>query len=184
MYLHGKSTDVLDAMNRILEHRGPDDSRTEQYAISGRSVGLGFVRLSILDLETGMQPIKCDADDTAILCNGQIYNYIELKKVVADAPFISKGDMEVALHLYRAKGIDFLSYLNGMYAGAILDPGNRRLLLFRDRFGIKPFYYFAGKRSFVFSSEIKPIFAGSDMRPELNARRIATYFYLPLYPRH
>ena len=172
----------LDAMNRILEHRGPDDSRTERYATGGRSVGLGFVRLSILDFETGMQPIKCDADDTAILCNGQIYNYIELKKVVADAPFISKGDMEVALHLYRAKGIDFLSYLNGMYAGAILDPGNSRLLLFRDRFGIKPLYYSAGKRSLVFSSEIKPIFAGSDMRPELNARRIATYFtyrYIP-----
>ncbi|MEZ4549159.1 MAG: hypothetical protein R2874_01430 [Desulfobacterales bacterium] len=74
----------------MLEHRGPDDSRTERYATGGRSVGLGFVRLSILDFETGMQPIKCDADDTAILCNGQIYNYIELKKVVADAPFISK----------------------------------------------------------------------------------------------
>lgn len=172
----------LDLMNGILGHRGPDDTRNEVHAVSGKTLGLGFVRLSILDLETGMQPIRCDNDDTSILCNGQIYNYIELKEMVRSESFVSKGDVEVALHLYRIKGIDFLSYLNGMYAGAIFDPRKNRLFLFRDRFGIKPLYYLKNKNEFIFSSEIKPLIAGSGIHPEMNAHRLATYFtyrYIP-----
>lgn len=172
----------LDLMNGILRHRGPDDTRNDVRSLCGNTVGLGFVRLSILDLETGMQPIHCDLDDTAILCNGQIYNYLELKEMVKTEPFVSKGDVEVALHLYRKKGIDFLSYLNGMYAGAILDPGKNRLFLFRDRFGIKPLYYSINKNGFIFSSEIKPLIAGSDIPPGMNTQRLATYFtyrYIP-----
>jgi asparagine synthase (glutamine-hydrolysing) len=172
----------LDLMNLILLHRGPDDTRNVVRSVCGKTVGLGFVRLSILDLETGMQPIHCDIDNTTILCNGQIYNYIELKEMVKSEPFVSKGDVEVALHLYRLKGIDFLSYLNGMYAGAILDPGKNRLLLFRDRFGIKPLYYQINKNELFFSSEIKPLISGTGIQSEMNAQRLATYFtyrYIP-----
>jgi asparagine synthase (glutamine-hydrolysing) len=172
----------LDRMNGILRHRGPDDTRNDVRSVNGKTVGLGFVRLSILDLETGMQPIHCDIDDTSILCNGQIYNYLELKEALKNEPFFSKGDVEVALHLYRKKGIDFLSYLNGMYAGAILDPGRNRLFLFRDRFGIKPLYYAIIKNEFIFSSEIKPLIIRGSVSPEMNTHRLATYFtyrYIP-----
>lgn len=172
----------LVKMGDLQRHRGPDDRRQEVYSISGRRVGLGFVRLSILDLETGMQPLQCLIDQTAIICNGQIYNYLELRDQVRNEPFVSRGDIEVALHLYRTRGIDFLNDLNGMYAGAIYDPNHRRLILFRDRFGIKPLYYASDGSNFFFSSEIKPLFAGSGIQKELNRARLGTYFtyrYVP-----
>lgn len=172
----------LARMGKILRHRGPDDQKNWVHSFAGKTIGLGFVRLSILDLETGMQPICCDVDNTAILCNGQIYNYIELRDQLKGAPFISRGDSEVALHLYRSKGLGFLSCLNGMYAGAIFDPGRRRLLLFRDRFGIKPLYYVKNNNTFFFSSEIKPLLTAAGIRPELNRPCLAAYFtyrYVP-----
>lgn len=173
----------LGAMCDLQRHRGPDDQRREiYYSIHGRRVGLGFVRLSILDLETGMQPLKCQKDRTAMICNGQIYNYLELRGRVAKETFVSKGDIEVALHLYRTRGIDFLHDLNGMYAGAIYDPGQSRLLLFRDRFGIKPLFYTFNHDGLVFASEIKPLIAGSRIKKEINRGRLAAYFtyrYVP-----
>ncbi|MFC1820476.1 asparagine synthase (glutamine-hydrolyzing), partial [Thermodesulfobacteriota bacterium] len=172
----------LEGMGSLQRHRGPDDKRENIFKFTGGRLGFGFVRLSILDLDTGMQPIICPRDNSAIVCNGQIYNYVELKPEVADEPFISKGDIEVALHLYRKKGIDFLQYLNGMYAGAIYDPLNNRLLLFRDRFGIKPLYYTEWDSNFFFSSEIKPLLFGSHLPVRLNDSRVAAFFtyrYLP-----
>ncbi len=172
----------LSLMGRLQRHRGPDDQRDLVFSVKDRRVGLGFVRLSILDLETGMQPIQCPKDQSVIICNGQIYNYIELRSDVKGERFISKGDVEVALHLYRRTGLDFLQRLNGMYAGAILDPTRQKLLLFRDRFGIKPLYYATWDGSFVFSSEIKPLLAGSGLPRRLNHSRLGTLFtyrYLP-----
>lgn len=173
----------LYAMNALQGHRGPDDRRQEVYETAGSTrVGLGFVRLSILDLKTGMQPLTCLSDQTTIVCNGQIYNYTELRAQLVNQPFVSRGDIEVVLHLYRVKGINFLNDLNGMYAGAIYDPISRKLLLFRDRFGIKPLYYTFVDGGFVFSSEIKPLLAGSDLKTELNHTRLNTYFtyrYVP-----
>ncbi len=177
-----QTTRHLNEMGKILRHRGPDDKKTVVHSVCGKTVGLGFVRLSILDLETGMQPITCSLDDTTIICNGQIYNFVELRELTKKEPFISKGDVEVALHLYRLKGDDFLSYLNGMYAGAILDPGRKRLLLFRDRFGIKPLYYIKDKNNFLFSSEIKPLTAAMGNPPEFNSHHLSAYFtyrYVP-----
>jgi asparagine synthase (glutamine-hydrolysing) len=172
----------LSLMGRLQRHRGPDDQRDLVFSVKDRRVGLGFVRLSILDLETGMQPIQCPKDQSVIICNGQIYNYIELRSDVKGERFISKGDVEVALHLYRRTGLDFLQRLNGMYAGAILDPARQKLLLFRDRFGIKPLYYATWDGNFVFSSEIKPLLAGSGLPRRLNHSRLGTLFtyrYLP-----
>ena len=165
----------LKAMGKMQRHRGPDDQREDVFHIADTHVGLGFVRLSILDLETGMQPIVCPKDQSVIICNGQIYNYIELKPEVSDEPFISKGDVEVALHLYRTKDLDFLQDLNGMYAGAIFDPLKQKLLLFRDRFGIKPLYYTEWNHNFIFSSEIKPLLFGSGRPAEINDSRLTTY---------
>ena len=165
----------LSPMGRLLRHRGPDDLRERVFSVKETQVGLGFARLAILDLETGMQPIECPADGTAIICNGQIYNYLELRRELSQAPFVSRGDAEVGLHLYRKKGPAFLDELNGMYAGAILDPGSNRLLLFRDRFGIKPLYFCQNAGNFVFSSEIKPLFDAAGLPRELNRERPAPF---------
>lgn len=169
-------------MCRMQAHRGPDGQDTHIFEQGRIRVALGFVRLAILDLETGMQPIRCPADGSAIICNGQIYNYVELRPRVDTEPFVSKGDVEVALHLYRRKGIDFLQELNGMYAGAILDPVRRRLVLFRDRFGIKPLYYAEAGDGFAFCSEIKPLFHALDLAPGLNTQRLSAYFVYRYVP--
>jgi asparagine synthase (glutamine-hydrolysing) len=172
----------LERMGSLQQHRGPDDKREDIFSYGETNVGFGFRRLSILDLETGMQPIICHEDKSAIICNGQIYNYIELKPLVSENRFTTKGDIEVALHLYRKYGLDFLQKLNGMYAGAIFDPANARLTLFRDRFGIKPLYYCEWENNFFFSSEIKPLLEGSTRPVELNHSRLATFFtyrYIP-----
>ncbi|MDA8405017.1 MAG: asparagine synthase (glutamine-hydrolyzing) [Desulfobacteraceae bacterium] len=179
---HERVGNQLALMGKILHHRGPDDQKNMVCSFAGNTLGLGFVRLSILDLDTGMQPIRCGIDDATILCNGQIYNYIELKELVKHEPFMTNGDVEVALHLYRLKGVDFLSFLNGMYAGVIFDPRQSRLLLFRDRFGIKPLYYAPLRDGFVFASEIKPLLAGCDIPKELNRERLSAFFtyrYVP-----
>jgi asparagine synthase (glutamine-hydrolysing) len=169
-------------MGCIQGHRGPDGHDSHVFNAGRRQVALGFVRLAILDLETGMQPICSKEDGCAIVCNGQIYNYVELRSEVAGESFVSKGDVEVALHLYRRRGIDFLNSLNGMYAGAVFDPGRARLFLFRDRFGIKPLYYAHTGGCFAFSSEIKPLFNALNISPELNDSRLASYFVYRYVP--
>ncbi|OPL18050.1 MAG: hypothetical protein AVO35_07785 [Candidatus Aegiribacteria sp. MLS_C] len=172
----------LRAMGCRQRHRGPDDSAEMVLSSGGHSVGLGFVRLSILDLETGMQPIVSRRDGCAIICNGQIYNYVELRQRLASEEFDTRGDVEAALHLYRTVGLDFLELLNGMYAGAVFDPVRNRLVLFRDRFGIKPLYYTSTEEGFFFSSEIGALLAGSGIRPELNTEALPVYFsyrYVP-----
>ncbi|MDY6972677.1 MAG: asparagine synthase (glutamine-hydrolyzing) [Thermodesulfobacteriota bacterium] len=172
----------LIEMGRIQRHRGPDDQEEAVYPAEGGWLGFGFVRLSILDLETGMQPIQCPKDQSAIVCNGQIYNYLELRSEISRESFVSKTDIEIALHLYRLHGLSFIHRLNGMYAGAIFDPLRRKLLLFRDRFGIKPLYYTISDGDFLFSSEIKPLLEVSGLPRRLNESRLATLFsyrYLP-----
>jgi asparagine synthase (glutamine-hydrolysing) len=172
----------LERMGGLQRHRGPDDQRQQVFIAGDRRVGLGLVRLSILDLATGMQPIVCPVDGTAIVCNGQVYNYLELRQELGDQPYTTKGDIEVALHVYRQKGLDFLNHLNGMYAGAVFDPVNGQVVLFRDRFGIKPLYYTVYDDRFVFASEIKPLLAGSGRPAELDRSRLGNYFtyrYVP-----
>jgi len=178
----GEIRDQLDSMGSLQRHRGHDDAREQVFFSNDTLVGLGFVRLAILDLDTGMQPVVSNADGCAIVCNGQIYNYIELREEVSSDEFITRGDIEVALHLYRKKGIEFLDYLNGMYAGAVFDPRRKRVLLFRDRFGIKPLYYTSTEEGFYFSSEIKPLLEGSMIKPELDRESLPVYFsyrYVP-----
>lgn len=176
----------LSGMGRLQAHRGPDGQKETVFSYQSANdhyyAGLGLSRLAILDLVTGMQPICSRADGTAIVCNGQVYNYIELRPLVAECDFVSKGDIEVALHLYRKKGTSFLDALNGMYAGAIFDPLRKRLVLFRDRFGIKPLYYAENEQGFAFASEIKPLFTALNMKPAMDRDKLHTYFtyrYVP-----
>lgn len=173
---------LLRAMGRAQGHRGPD-GHAERVFGSGRArAGLGFVRLAILDLESGMQPIVRPQDGAAIVCNGQIYNYRALRKEIDPALLRTHGDIEVALHLYARHGTAFLDRLNGMYAGAIFDPAHRRLLLFTDRFGVKPLYYAAFGGRFCFASEIKALRAAAPGALRVNQAALAPYLTFGYVP--
>ncbi len=172
----------LSLMGAVQAHRGPDDERCEVYECGRRRVGFGFVRLAILDLETGMQPVRSAVDRAALICNGQIYNYLELKSGLDDVAWLTKGDAEVALQMLRRFGPEAsLQVFNGMYAGAFFDPSNYRVLLFRDRFGIKPLYYRELDGDFYFASEIKPLLqaAGKVKIRKEAFPALFTYRYVP-----
>jgi len=147
--------ELLTRMTDKLVHRGPDSAG---YFVD-HSVALGFRRLSIIDLESGDQPIYNEDGSLVLMCNGEIFNYLELKKVLIKKghSFRTKSDVEVLLHLYEEHGVDFLDKLNGQFAFVIYDLKNRRLLLARDHFGINPLYYTTANGLFIFSSEIKAI---------------------------
>ena len=125
--------------------------------------------MAVIDLETGDQPFHLE-DGTALIANAEIYNYIELRQELANVRFTSKSDCEVALHLYGRDGDGFATQLRGMYAIAIHDPGERRLLLARDPFGIKQLYYTEGSFGFAFASEPQALIASgivaADIRSE------------------
>ena len=135
-------------MNATIVHRGPDHGAVAAY---GRCV-LAYRRLSIIDLETGDQPLF-EPGGAALIANGEIYNYLELRQELSDVEFATHSDCEPPLYLYRRRGPEFASALRGMYALAIHDPAKEVLLLARDPFGIKPLYYVEGPDYFAFASE-------------------------------
>eukprot|EP00003_Mantamonas_plastica_P029110 TRINITY_DN6850_c0_g1_i1.p1 TRINITY_DN6850_c0_g1~~TRINITY_DN6850_c0_g1_i1.p1 ORF type:complete len:614 (-),score=54.84 TRINITY_DN6850_c0_g1_i1:4722-6563(-) len=143
-------------MNQLIAHRGPDGSGT--WISSGESVGLAHRRLSIIDLtDHGTQPMIAP-NDTVLTFNGEIYNYIELKKELSPLwSFASSSDSETILAAYEKYGTDCPLYFRGMFAFAIWDEKRKRLLAARDRFGIKPFYYAEVDGNLVFASEIKAL---------------------------
>jgi asparagine synthase (glutamine-hydrolysing) len=147
--------ELLVRMTDKLVHRGPDSAG---YFVD-HSVALGFRRLSIIDLESGDQPIYNEDGSIVLLCNGEIFNYLELKKALIQKghSFRTKSDVEVLLHLYEEHGLDFLDKINGQFAFVIYDRRNRRLFLARDHFGINPLYYTIVNGLFIFASEIKAI---------------------------
>jgi asparagine synthase (glutamine-hydrolysing) len=146
---------VLRRMNAKLIHRGPD----AQHAVFFDNVALGFTRLSIIGLSNGMQPIYNERKNLVLICNGEIFNYIELKKslITKGHSFSTESDVEVILHLYEEKGTDFLNDLNGQFAFALYDNEKKVLLCARDQMGIIPFFYTFVGNTFVFGSEIKAI---------------------------
>ena len=153
------------SMQQSLIHRGPDGEGLH----FADSVGMAQRRLAIIDLETGDQPFRLD-DGVTLIANAEIYNYVELRREFANVSFTSKSDCEVALHLYSRDGDGFANRLRGMYAIAIHDPGERRLLLARDPFGIKQIYYTEGSFGFAFASEPQALIASgivaADVRSE------------------
>ncbi|MCF6199883.1 MAG: asparagine synthase (glutamine-hydrolyzing) [Hyphomicrobiaceae bacterium] len=146
----------LGVMGKLIAHRGPDDHGI--WCSSKGNAGLAHRRLSILDLSpSGAQPMK-GPNETAIVHNGEVYNYLELKDELKDKwPFRGHSDTESVLAAYAIYGDDFVTHLRGMFATAVFDEKNQKLVAVRDRFGIKPFYYAVIKDVFYFASEAKAI---------------------------
>jgi asparagine synthase (glutamine-hydrolysing) len=148
-------TDRVAAMSATLVHRGPDSFGE----FSDGDIALAARRLSIIDLETGDQPIANEDGTLHVVQNGEIYNYRELRRELERAGhhFRTQGDTEVLLHLYEEHGDGFAERLRGMFAIAIWDAPRRRLVLARDRFGIKPLYYRATSGELAFASELRAL---------------------------
>ena len=147
--------DVIKKMNHKLLHRGPDAQDTFLFD----NLALGFSRLSIIGLDNGMQPISNEDDSLIVICNGEIFNYIELKEELRSKGhrFKTNTDVEVILHLYEEYELEFLNKLNGQFAFALFDKKTRRLICARDQMGIIPLFYTQVKNVFIFGSEIKAI---------------------------
>ena len=168
-----KERDLVRTMNHKMIHRGPDD---EGYCLSG-SAALGHRRLSIIDLATGKQPM-CNEDESVwVVFNGEIYNYNEWRPdlIARGHRFKTRSDTEVIVHLYEEYGERFLSRLNGMFAIALWDERNGRLILARDRIGKKPLYYHVNGERLAFASELKALLALPDVQVGINAHSIDHY---------
>ena len=149
----GVSPEILEKMADAIHHRGPD----EEGIFINDNCGFYHKRLSIIDLNTGQQPMTFG--NYTIVFNGEIYNYIELREELRlkGHEFVTTSDTEVILHLYQEYGESFVNRLNGMFAFLIHDQTKNHIYAARDHFGIKPFYYAIVDSTFYFASEIKAI---------------------------
>ena len=168
-------------MVRAMRHRGPDD---QDVFVDG-SMALGHDRLSIIDLEGGHQPMFNEDRSIAVVFNGEIYNFAELAaRLTAQGHTLrTRSDTEVLVHLYEEHGDALVDHLRGMFAFAIWDRRRRRLLLARDRFGIKPLVWYDDGKRFLFASEIKGLLAASpDLDAEVDPGALQLYFSLGWIP--
>ncbi len=157
----------LESMIAAMHHRGPDGRGT----LLDGPVGLGHTRLAIVDVAGGAQPIANESATAWIVCNGEIYNHPRLAPILEahGHRYRTRSDSETALHAYEDQGPDCVEQLHGMFAFAVWDRTRQRLLLVRDRLGIKPLYYACTGDELIFASEIKAILAAGAVRPELDA---------------
>ena len=177
-YRHERARDAIEAMTAAQFHRGPDDGGTEVLEHASGTVALGARRLAILDLTAaGHQPMTDEVTGNVLAYNGEIYNFLELRDelVAAGHSFHGRGDTEVILIGYRAWGRAVLDRLRGMFAFALWDAQQRRLVLARDHLGIKPLYYAATSDGFVCASELRAILAGGLVDATLDRRGLASY---------
>ncbi|MGB0597751.1 MAG: asparagine synthase (glutamine-hydrolyzing) [Rubripirellula sp.] len=187
---HAISPVLLGQMTDAIAHRGPDDSQTwigvDHRDAYGHpiSVGLGFRRLSIIDVDGARQPMANEDHTVRMVFNGEIYNYQTLRHRLEGRghKFVSHGDGETILHLYEDLGTDCFKQLNGMFAVAIWDAGRNRLVLARDRIGQKPLYYATQDNRLVFGSELKCLAEVEGVCNELDPGAIdefLMYGYIP-----
>ena len=172
---HDVSSAVLADMAARLAHRGPDGSGTYRH----RGVGLVHTRLSIIDLEGGAQPLGSSSDELTLVANGEIYNFIELRRDFAarGRRFSTGSDCETILHAYAEYGIEGLKRLNGMFAFALYDARREQLLLARDRLGIKPLFYARTARGWAFASEVKALLPALEHAPRLRPEALSEYLH-------
>ena len=160
-------TGMVNTMNDLIAHRGPDGEGT--WLHSSGSVGFGHRRLSIIDLQTGDQPMT-DESGCWIIYNGEIYNYIELRRELGQEQFKTTSDTEVILKAYQKWGEACVEHFRGMFSFALWDERNNKLFCARDRFGIKPFYFHQDGNLFFFASEPKALLPYvKDIRTNLEA---------------
>lgn len=174
------SPEVLRAMTASLTHRGPDD---EGHRVDG-DLALGMRRLSVVDLAGSRQPMANEDGSVLVVFNGEIYNHRELREALEARGhrFRSRGDTEVIVHSYEEWGDACPARFNGMFAFALWDARRRRLLLARDRLGIKPLYVYDGPEGIAFASELKALLAIPEVRPEWDLEAVddfLTYEYVP-----
>lgn len=170
-----RNTAVLHRMTDVLLHRGPDSSGYWE----GGGISLGMRRLAIIDVETGQQPVFNEDGSIAVVFNGEIYNYIELREALLCSGHqfrTDHSDTEVIVHLYEQYGLDFLNHLNGMFAIALWDERRKQLVLARDRLGIKPLYFARVGQDVVFGSEPKALLEHPGI--SRNPDHIAIHHYL------
>lgn len=175
-----EDTLILRSMCRTLEHRGPDDEGYYEDA----SAHLGMRRLSIIDLESGQQPMSNEDDSLWLVFNGELYNYRELRSLLIQNGHIfrTNSDTEVILHAYEEFGEACLQHFNGMFAFAIWDKRRQRLFLARDRLGIKPLYYWSDNSSIVFASELKALLQHPGVPTRLNLAAVDLFLTLEYIP--
>jgi asparagine synthase (glutamine-hydrolysing) len=165
---------ALERMIGVLRHRGPDGFG--YYTDAG--VGLAHARLSIIDLATGEQPIHNEDKSVWVVFNGEIFNYVELRRdlIARGHRFYTNSDTEVIVHLYEEQGDSFVDELNGQFAIAIWDARNRKLILARDRAGIRPLFYAWSGERLLFASEAKGLFAEGSIEPRLDLQSLGQVF--------
>lgn len=168
-------TESVYRMCDVLRHRGPED----QGAFVKGSIGLGMRRLSVIDLETGHQPIGNEDGSVQVVLNGEIYNYIEIRRALSEKGhrFTTESDTEVIVHAYEQWGPKCVRHFRGMFGFALWDARLRTLFLARDPLGIKPlFYRNTPGQPFLFGSEIKALLEAPVARPSLSSRAVNEYF--------
>ena len=172
----------LSAMGDVTRHRGPDDEG--QYIEASGRCGIAMRRLSIIDLAGGHQPISNADDSLWVVCNGEIYNFRELRTELQAKGYRFKtgSDSEVLLHLYDALGDDFVHRLDGMFNFALWDARRHRLLIGRDHLGVKPLYVHQSSGLLGFATEAKALLALPGMRAELNHDVLGDYLHLGYVP--
>lgn len=168
---------LLENMLGAIRHRGPDGSGSLVLA----QIALGFNRLSFLDLEGGMQPMWNEDKKIAMVCNGEIYNYRELRRELIEKghKFSTETDVEVMIHLYEEEGLEFPKQLNGQFAAAIYDKAGEQLVLVRDQIGICPLFYTVSDGRLLFASEIKAILEYPGVERRLNLKAVDQLMNFP-----
>ncbi len=176
----GINAHLVQKMCEVIQHRGPD--HTGVWAEN--RVGLGMTRLSIIDRAGGFQPIHNEDKSVWIVFNGEIYNFIELRKDLQARghSFYTNSDTETILHLYEEYGEDCVHHLRGMFAFAIWDKKAQKLFIARDRLGIKPLHYFFDDHCLLFGSEIKSLLQAGVMAPEVDYQSLVYYFFYGYTP--
>lgn len=171
-YCASEAVEIVRQGMQAISHRGPDGSG--MWISNDGKVGLGHLRLSIIDIESGSQPMVSEDGRYIIIFNGEIYNYLELQQELGQREFKTNSDTEVILQAYKVWGEKCLSRLRGMFSFVIWDDLKKNLFLARDRFGIKPLYLVKTSRGIFFSSEIKAFLPFMDSRT-LNKRGFSDY---------
>jgi asparagine synthase (glutamine-hydrolysing) len=168
----------LESINKMvsaLNHRGPDECGF----LVDRNFGMGMSRLSIIDLSSGSQPLHNEDKTKWIVFNGEIFNYVELREELIQKghKFETHSDTEVIIHTYEEYGLDFLKHLNGQFAISIWDTIKKELVIARDRVGIRPlFYSVIDNNTIAYASEMKAIFSGEFVKPEIDEKGVAEIF--------